>query len=74
MFGEIAFFSPERTPHGLSAVCGEDCVLLSIDQSTVRQLYYQNPGFGFEIVGLIAEPALGRRGAPARADSPSSRR
>ncbi len=53
MFGEIAFFSPERT-RTLSAICGEDCVLLSIDQSTVRQLYYQNPGFGFEIVGLIA--------------------
>ena len=29
-------------------------MLLSIDQSTVRQLYFQNPGFGFEIVGLIA--------------------
>ena len=36
------------------AICAEDCVLLSIDQSTVRQLYYQNPEFGFEIVGLIA--------------------
>ena len=53
IFGEIAFFSPERK-RTLSAVCGEDCVLLSIDQSTVRQLYFQNPGFGFEIVGLIA--------------------
>ena len=53
IFGEIAFFSPERR-RTLTARCGEDCVLLSIDQSTVRQLYYQNPGFGFEIVGLIA--------------------
>ena len=53
MFGEIAFFSPDRK-RTLSAVCAADCVLLSIDQSTVRQLYYQNPGFGFEIVGLIA--------------------
>jgi hypothetical protein len=53
MFGEIAFFSPERK-RTLTARCAEDCVLLSINQSTVRQLYYQNPGFGFEIVGLIA--------------------
>ncbi|HEY4958650.1 MAG TPA: cyclic nucleotide-binding domain-containing protein [Caldimonas sp.] len=53
IFGEIAFFSPERR-RTLTACCGEDCVLLSIDQSTVRQLYFQNPGFGFEIVGLIA--------------------
>jgi hypothetical protein len=29
-------------------------VLLSINQATVRELYYQNPGFGFEIVGLVA--------------------
>jgi CRP/FNR family cyclic AMP-dependent transcriptional regulator len=53
MFGEIAFFAPERR-RTLSGRCGTDCVLLSIDQSTVRQLYFQNPGFGFEIVGLIA--------------------
>ena len=53
MFGEIAFFSPERR-RTATAICGEDCVLLSIDQSTVRQLYFQNPGFGFEIVGLVA--------------------
>lgn len=53
MFGEIAFFSPERR-RTLTARCGEDCQLLSIDQSTVRQLYFQNPGFGFEIVGLVA--------------------
>jgi hypothetical protein len=53
MFGEIAFFSPERR-RTLSARCAEDCTLLSINQSTVRELYYQNPGFGFEIVGLVA--------------------
>ena len=53
MFGEIAFFSPERK-RTLSARCAEDSTLLSINQATVRELYYQNPGFGFEIVGLVA--------------------
>lgn len=53
MFGEIAFFAPERK-RTLTARCAEDCVLLSINQSTVRELYYQNPSFGFEIVGLVA--------------------
>jgi hypothetical protein len=53
MFGEIAFFSPDRK-RTLSARCAEDCVLLSINQATVRELYYQNPSFGFEIVGLVA--------------------
>ena len=52
-FGEIAFFSPERK-RTLSARCAEDSTLLSINQATVRELYYQNPGFGFEIVGLVA--------------------
>ena len=53
MFGEIAFFAPERK-RTLTAVCAEDCTLLSINQSTVRELYCQNPSFGFEIVGLVA--------------------
>ena len=53
MFGEIAFFAPDgrRT---LTARCNSDCLVLSVNQSTVRQLYYQNPSFGFEIVGLVA--------------------
>ncbi len=53
MFGEIAFFAPNRR-RTLTARCSEDCVVLSINQHTVRELYYQNPAFGFEIVGLIA--------------------
>jgi CRP/FNR family transcriptional regulator, cyclic AMP receptor protein len=53
MFGEIAFFAPDRR-RTLTARCSEDSVVLSINQHTVRELYYQNPAFGFEIVGLIA--------------------
>jgi CRP/FNR family cyclic AMP-dependent transcriptional regulator len=53
MFGEIAFFAPDKR-RTLSARCSEECLVLSINQSTVRQLYFQHPAFGFEIVGLIA--------------------
>jgi CRP/FNR family cyclic AMP-dependent transcriptional regulator len=53
MFGEIAFFAPDRR-RTQTARCSEDCLVLSVNQSTVRQLYFQNPSFGFEIVGLIA--------------------
>jgi len=52
VFGEIAFFSPERQ-RSLTAVCLEDCTLLSIDEFTVKQLFYQNPEFAFELVTLI---------------------
>jgi hypothetical protein len=53
IFGEIAFFSPDRR-RTLTARCLEPCQVLSIDASTVRQLYYQNPDFGFAMVELIA--------------------
>ena len=53
VFGEIAFFVPSgrRT---LTARCTKDCLVLSVNQSTVRQLYYQNQAFGFQLIGLVA--------------------
>lgn len=53
IFGEIAFFAPDRR-RTMTARCLETCQVLSIDESTVRQLYHQNPEFGFALVGLIA--------------------
>ncbi|MEP6739403.1 MAG: cyclic nucleotide-binding domain-containing protein [Caldimonas sp.] len=53
VFGEIAFFAPDKR-RTLTARCSEDCHVLSVNQSTVRQIYYQNPGFGFELIGLVA--------------------
>ena len=53
MFGEIAFFAPDRRRTS-SARCITPCTLLSIDEDTFKQLVYQNPEFGFGIVQLIA--------------------
>ncbi len=53
MFGEIAFFAPDRRRTS-SARCATDCTLLSIDEDTFRQLVYQNPDFGLQVVRLIA--------------------
>lgn len=53
MFGEIAFFAPDRRRTS-SARCLSECTVLSIDEATFKQLVYQNPGFGLAIVGLIA--------------------
>jgi CRP/FNR family cyclic AMP-dependent transcriptional regulator len=53
IFGEIAFFSPERT-RTLTARCVEPCLLLSINETAVKQLYHQNPEFGFELIRLLA--------------------
>jgi CRP/FNR family transcriptional regulator, cyclic AMP receptor protein len=53
MFGEIAFFAPDRQ-RSSSARCLQPCTVLSIDEATFKQLVYQNPDFGLEVVRLIA--------------------
>ena len=50
--GEIAFFTPARQ-RLLTARCVENCTVLSIDEATLQQLYYQNPEFGFYLVKLV---------------------
>lgn len=53
IFGEIAFFAPDRK-RTLTARCAEPCKVLAIDQHTLEQLYFQNPAFGFRLIGLVA--------------------
>ena len=53
MFGEIAFFAPDRR-RSSGARCLTACTVLSIDEDTFKQLVYQNPDFGLEVVRLIA--------------------
>ncbi|HMC16617.1 MAG TPA: cyclic nucleotide-binding domain-containing protein [Albitalea sp.] len=60
MFGEIAFFTPDRR-RTLTARCRTDCTVLSVDESTFRQLYFQNPDFGFQVVSLVAARLLADR-------------
>jgi hypothetical protein len=70
MFGEIAFFAPERW-RSSAALCLTPCTVLSIDEDTFRQLVYQNPEFGLEVMHLIAarlcqdiEQLRARNGSP----------
>lgn len=53
IFGEIAFFAPDRR-RTLSARCVEAATVLMIDEVTLKQLYHQNPSFGFHLIGLVA--------------------
>jgi CRP/FNR family cyclic AMP-dependent transcriptional regulator len=52
VFGEISFFSQEHA-RTLSARCTTDCIVLSIVETTFKQLYFQNPAFAFQVVNLI---------------------
>jgi CRP/FNR family transcriptional regulator, cyclic AMP receptor protein len=52
LFGEIGIFSHDKR-RTATAKCTEDCSLMQISAEKVRELYFQNPDFGFFIVGLI---------------------
>jgi len=75
LFGEIAFFAPDRK-RSLTARCSTGCTVLSIDETTFQQLYFQNPSFGFQIVTLVAGRLMADRRrlqdqlAAARAGAP----
>ena len=53
IFGEIAMFAPDRRRR-LTARCAGKCTVLSIDESTVKQFFFQNPAFGFTLVALLS--------------------
>lgn len=50
--GEIAMFSPTRT-RTRTIVAETDCRLMAIGESEIKQLYYQNPEFGFFLIQLV---------------------
>lgn len=50
--GEIAMFSPTRT-RTRTIVAETDCRLMAISESQIKQLYYQNPEFGFYLIQLV---------------------
>ncbi|MGH6914839.1 MAG: cyclic nucleotide-binding domain-containing protein, partial [Geminicoccales bacterium] len=52
MLGEISMFAPNRA-RTATAVCASDGELLAMSEDKVRQLYFQNPKFGFHLVQLI---------------------
>jgi CRP-like cAMP-binding protein len=52
LFGEIGIFSHDKR-RTATAKTLEDTSLMMISADKVRELYYQNPDFGFFIVDLI---------------------
>ena len=52
LFGEIGVFAQDNRRTATAKVV-EDSSILRISAERVRELYYQNPDFGFFIVGLI---------------------
>lgn len=55
--GEIAMFTPGHTRTATAVAVG-DVELLAISESSLKQLYYQNPKFGFFLIQLVARRLL----------------
>ena len=53
IFGEIALFSPNKI-RTHTVRCMTPCTVLVISYGTVKQLYFQNPSFGFHLIELLA--------------------
>ncbi len=53
IFGEIALFSPNKI-RTHTVRCLTPCTVLVISYGTVKQLYFQNPAFGFHLIELLA--------------------
>jgi hypothetical protein len=60
LIGEMGLFSSNRK-RSATVVCDTDVELLSIPKSSVIQLYYQNPKFGFYLVRLVVDRLLEKR-------------
>lgn len=53
IFGEIAILAPDkRRTH--TARCVSASTVLMVDEVTLKQLTFQNPSFGFHLIGLVA--------------------
>jgi CRP-like cAMP-binding protein len=54
VFGELGLISRDHR-RTQTVVCEQDGALLQITYDEVRQLYFQNPKFGFYFLALAAE-------------------
>jgi CRP-like cAMP-binding protein len=56
-----------------TAIAKTECKLLSINEEELKQLYFQNPEFGWYLIQLIAQRLMqnaGSRGEPAAQKAP----
>ena len=57
MVGELGFLTPEHQ-RTQTVECIDDVEMLAISYDKVRELYFQNPSFGFYFLRLASERLL----------------
>jgi len=57
MVGEVGMFSFDGR-RMTTAICAEDCQLQRIGRERVRELVFQNPRIGFQLIGIVTDRLL----------------
>jgi hypothetical protein len=57
LIGEIGIFAPDRKRMA-TAVCRTDCEVYELSEAKAKQLYFQDPSFGFAVLRLIIRRLL----------------
>ncbi|MGA8690585.1 MAG: hypothetical protein WB662_11940 [Methyloceanibacter sp.] len=46
-------FAPDRRRTATVVVCSTDCVVYELTERKTKEMYFQNPAFGFAVMQLI---------------------
>jgi len=57
LIGEIGIFAPDRKRMA-TVVCRTDCEVYELTEAKAKQLYFQDPSFGFAVLRLIVRRLL----------------
>jgi hypothetical protein len=64
LIGEIGVFAPNRTRMA-TVVCSTDCEVYELSASKAKELYYQNPSFGYAVLQTVISRLLENLNVPA---------
>ena len=53
VIGEIGLFAPDHRRTATVVVCSTDCVVYELTERKTKELYFQNPAFGYAVMQLI---------------------
>jgi CRP/FNR family cyclic AMP-dependent transcriptional regulator len=68
--GEIGVFARDRARMA-TVVCSTDCEVYELSESKAKELYYQDPSFGYAVLQIIISRLLEDMNVPATSTRPS---